>query len=99
MRAQASAAAHGAMASLRAGFVTTAVKRGANLLKITDVTGHRSLEMLMTYSCAFPAAGHRLEAAVAAIVTADGGMDSPVMDISKLLSSISALARADDNRD
>jgi hypothetical protein len=26
------------------------VKRGANLLKITDVTGHRSLEMLKTYS-------------------------------------------------
>jgi integrase len=36
--------------SLRAGFVTSAVKRGANLLKITDVTGHRSLEMLKTYS-------------------------------------------------
>ena len=27
--------------SLRAGFVTSAVKRGANLIKITDVTGHR----------------------------------------------------------
>ena len=26
--------------SLRAGFVTSAVKRGANLIKITDVTGH-----------------------------------------------------------
>jgi hypothetical protein len=26
------------------------VKRGANLIKITDVTGHRSLEMLKTYS-------------------------------------------------
>jgi hypothetical protein len=25
--------------SLRAGFVTSAVKRGANLIKITDVTG------------------------------------------------------------
>jgi site-specific recombinase XerD len=36
--------------SLRAGFVTSAVKRGANLLKITDVTGHKSLEMLKTYS-------------------------------------------------
>jgi hypothetical protein len=33
-----------------AGFVTSAVKRGANLIKITDVTGHRSLEMLKTYS-------------------------------------------------
>jgi len=28
----------------------SAVKRGANLIKITDVTGHRSLEMLKTYS-------------------------------------------------
>ena len=36
--------------SLRAGFVTSAVKRGANLIKIIDVTGHRSLEMLKTYS-------------------------------------------------
>jgi site-specific recombinase XerD len=36
--------------SLRAGFVTSAVKRGANLIKITDMTGHRSLEMLKTYS-------------------------------------------------
>ena len=36
--------------SQRAGFVTSAVKRGANLIKITDVTGHRSLEMLKTYS-------------------------------------------------
>jgi site-specific recombinase XerD len=35
--------------SLRAGFVTSAVKRGANLIKITDVTGHKSLEMLKTY--------------------------------------------------
>jgi hypothetical protein len=26
------------------------VKRGANMIKITDVTGHRSLEMLKTYS-------------------------------------------------
>jgi integrase len=34
--------------SLRAGFVTSAVKRGANLIKITDVTGHRSLEMWKT---------------------------------------------------
>jgi hypothetical protein len=30
--------------------VTSAVKRGANLIKITDVTGHRSLEMLKAYS-------------------------------------------------
>jgi len=29
---------------------TSAVKRGANLIKITDVTGHKSLEMLKTYS-------------------------------------------------
>ncbi len=36
--------------SLRSGFVTSAVKRGANLIKITDVTGHKSLEMLKTYS-------------------------------------------------
>jgi hypothetical protein len=36
--------------SLRAGFVSSAVKRGANLIKITDVTGHNSLEMLKTYS-------------------------------------------------
>ena len=36
--------------SLRAGFVTSAVKRGANLLKITDVTGHRRPEMLKVYS-------------------------------------------------
>jgi site-specific recombinase XerC len=36
--------------SLRADFVTSAVKRGANLIKITDVTGHKSLEMLKTYS-------------------------------------------------
>jgi hypothetical protein len=36
---------------LRAGFVMSAVKRGANLIKITDVTGHRSLvDMLKTYS-------------------------------------------------
>jgi site-specific recombinase XerD len=36
--------------SLRSGFVTSAVKRGTNLIKITDVTGHKSLEMLKTYS-------------------------------------------------
>jgi hypothetical protein len=36
------------------GFVTSAVKRGANLIKITDVTGHRSLEMLKTSSSAVP---------------------------------------------
>jgi hypothetical protein len=35
---------------LRAGFVTSAAKRGAHLINITDVTGHRSLEMLKTYS-------------------------------------------------
>jgi hypothetical protein len=35
--------------SLRAGFVTSAVKRGANLIKITDVSGQKSLEMLKTY--------------------------------------------------
>ena len=29
---------------------TSAMKRGANLIKITDVTGHKSLEMLKTYS-------------------------------------------------
>ena len=29
--------------------MTSAVKRGANLIKITDFTGHRSLEMLKTY--------------------------------------------------
>jgi len=40
--------------SLRAGFVTSAVKRGANLTKITDVTGHRSLDMLETSSSAVP---------------------------------------------
>jgi len=40
--------------SLRAGFVTSAVKRGTNLTKITDVTGHRSLEMLETSSSAVP---------------------------------------------
>jgi site-specific recombinase XerD len=32
--------------SLRAGFVTSAAKRGANLFKICDTTGHKSLEML-----------------------------------------------------
>jgi hypothetical protein len=35
--------------TLRAGFVTSAVKRGANLIKITDVTGHKSFE-IKTYS-------------------------------------------------
>jgi hypothetical protein len=28
----------------------SAVKRGANLIKITDVTGHKSFDMLKTYS-------------------------------------------------
>jgi hypothetical protein len=36
--------------SLRAGFVTSAAKRGANLFKICDTTGHKSLEMLRTYT-------------------------------------------------
>src|SRR5438128_3052724 len=35
--------------SLRSGLVTTAVKRGVNLLKICDQTGHKSLEMLRIY--------------------------------------------------
>src|SRR5262245_21799122 len=34
---------------LRSGLVTTAVKRGVNLLKICDQTGHKSLEMLRVY--------------------------------------------------
>jgi len=37
--------------SLRSGLVTTAVKRGVNLLKICDQTGHKSLEMLRVYYC------------------------------------------------
>ena len=36
--------------SLRSGLVTTAVKRGVNLMKICDQTGHKSLEMLRVYS-------------------------------------------------
>jgi site-specific recombinase XerD len=36
--------------SLRSGLVTTAVKRGVNLMKICDQTGHKSLEMLRAYS-------------------------------------------------
>jgi site-specific recombinase XerD len=35
--------------SLRSGLVTSAVKRGVNLLKICDQTGHRSLDMLRVY--------------------------------------------------
>jgi hypothetical protein len=35
--------------SLRSGLVTTAVKRGVNLLKICDQTGHKGLEMLRVY--------------------------------------------------
>ena len=35
--------------SLRSGLVTTAIKRGVNLLKICDQTGHKSLEMLRVY--------------------------------------------------
>ena len=30
--------------------VTTAVKRGVNLMKVCDQTGHKSLEMLRVYS-------------------------------------------------
>ena len=33
--------------SLRSGLVTTAVKRGVNLMKVCDQTGHKSLEMLV----------------------------------------------------
>ena len=36
--------------SLRSGLVTTAVKRGVNLMKVCDQTGHKSLEMLRVYS-------------------------------------------------
>jgi site-specific recombinase XerD len=36
--------------SLRSGLVTTAVRRGVNLMKICDQTGHKSLEMLRVYS-------------------------------------------------
>lgn len=36
--------------SLRSGLVTTAVKRGVNLMKICDQTGRKSLEMLRVYS-------------------------------------------------
>lgn len=35
--------------SLRAGFITSAAKRGANLFKICDTSGHKSLEMLRVY--------------------------------------------------
>jgi integrase len=35
--------------SLRSGLVTTAVKRGVNLMKVCDQTGHKSLEMLRVY--------------------------------------------------
>ena len=35
--------------SLRSGLVTTVVKRGVNLLKVCDQTGHKSLEMLRVY--------------------------------------------------
>jgi hypothetical protein len=34
---------------LRADFITSAAKRGANLFKICDTSGHKSLEMLRTY--------------------------------------------------
>jgi site-specific recombinase XerD len=36
--------------SLRAGFVTSAVKRGANLIKITDVTGHKNIQHTVRYT-------------------------------------------------
>jgi len=36
--------------SLRSGLVRSAVKRGVNLLKICDQTGHKSLEMLRVYA-------------------------------------------------
>jgi site-specific recombinase XerD len=36
--------------SLRSGLVTTAVKRGVNLMKVCDQTGHKSLEMLRIYT-------------------------------------------------
>jgi site-specific recombinase XerD len=35
--------------SLRSGLVTSAVKRGVNLMKISDQTRHRSIEMLRVY--------------------------------------------------
>jgi hypothetical protein len=36
---------------LRSGLVTTAVKRGVNLMKVcADQTGHKSLEMLRVYT-------------------------------------------------
>jgi site-specific recombinase XerD len=36
--------------SLRSGLVTSAIKRGINLMKVCDQTGHKSLEMLRVYS-------------------------------------------------
>jgi hypothetical protein len=36
--------------SLRSGYVTAAVEANAPLLKITEVTRHRSLDMLQVYS-------------------------------------------------
>jgi len=36
--------------SLRSGLVTSAGRRGVNLMKICDQTGHKSLEMLRVYS-------------------------------------------------
>jgi integrase len=36
--------------SLRSGLATTAVKRGVNLRKVWDQTGHRSLEMLRVHT-------------------------------------------------
>jgi hypothetical protein len=36
--------------SLRSGLVTSAVKRGVNLMKVCDQTGQKSLEMLRVYT-------------------------------------------------
>jgi site-specific recombinase XerD len=35
--------------SLRAGFLTSAAKRGANIFKMMDVSGHRSIDTLRGY--------------------------------------------------
>jgi site-specific recombinase XerD len=35
--------------SLRAGFLTSAAKKGANIFKMMDVSGHRSLDTLRGY--------------------------------------------------
>jgi hypothetical protein len=56
--------------------LTSAVKRGANLIKITDVTGHRSLEMLKTYRINIAAAYRR-----AALIGAAGVVGSDCCDV------------------